>query len=148
MSITYALYLADTLEPEALLAGLGAGLGHELAPEPLGQALITERIDGLDVSACAVMGPMRAFLAEDFEFDASVSLVLGLHKNDLALAQRRIVEILNAVRQRWSGDLLLLREGDAVAYRRRAGRQELGQADPLWHEPSRRALLESGSRPN
>lgn len=146
MSITYALYLAEAVEPEALLAGLGERLGLGLAPEPVGQAVITERIAGLDVSACAVLGPMRAFLAEDFDFEASVSLVLGLQKDDLALAQRRLVEILNAVRQRWAGDLLLLREGDAVAYRRRAGVQEIGQTDPLWHEPSRRALLEDPSR--
>lgn len=142
MSITYQLYLSQSELPEQVLQKLGERLGIPTAPIQLEQAVSTETIPHLALSVYAVQAPMNQFIREDFGIEPSVCLNMALDKNELGLAQTQLVDVLRAVMANSPEDLLLLREGETVAYRRQGGTATLGAQDPLWHEPARRQRFE------
>lgn len=145
MSITYALYSASDRRPDELLERLGAGLGVKVHLHSVGEAVTTDAVEGLDVSANRVKPPVDAFVREDFGVAPKVRLTLRLHKDDLSRAQEKVVDVLVVVMGQSADDLVLLREDESVAFRRLDGQREVGE-DPLWAEPARRAKLDRAQR--
>lgn len=135
MSITYSLYLGSDRRPSEVLDQLEAALGSPGA--------VTEH---LDLSATEVKAPADWFIHDDFGVTPRVRMTMRLHKEDLAKSQDTVVDVLTLMIGQSTGDLLLLREDESIAYKRHEGHSEVGATDPLWADAGRRAKIDKAQR--
>lgn len=141
MSIEYNFYLNAPLGPTQFFAALGRAMDLQIKIESTTKwALLTSDLAAVDAAVRPITSFRKEFLLEDFDFSATLSLGLRLHKvtiEEQIQSQQTVINILKALCLHFDWDLLLLRDSEKWSFRRVQQQAEYNPGEALWGMPER-----------